>query len=516
MQAPMNKDLFEIIHSIGAGATAEVFKARNTETDNFVALKSFSSFVSQDEESLTRLRDEIQILKSFDHPNVVKMLGEHTIDNQLCLELELVEGQHLRDWMKNSRNPLVEVDLWILVQVARGLGAVHEKGFIHRDLKPENILISEGADVKLSDFGLAKELNRLTMTRLGLLVGSLGYMAPEVTEGEKTDMKSDIFSFGAVAYELISGKPPIKGETPQAVIKNAMEPVEPLSQVCPHVSPRVAQVIDQCLAMKKEDRPESIWAVESEFMGYLNNTGLLPLCRELVKFKPDQVVFKKALTEKKSSLLKKVDDISNQSKPDKKELLSLANELTRLYPEEPKGMELLSLLRKKKIENPKKVSAIGACLLGAVGAASAFFLMSQPVSDKKVIPQTEVAKQAEQVAKPLVKVEKPKPRPQLVATNQKPVTPTKAKPKIKKKSRPKNAVTPVRPRAQMGSIKFLVDDDVSVYVDGVKVSENKLHKFKVKAGDRKVKMVKEGFMPIENTVKVRANKTTTINARGGQ
>ena len=208
IESPMEQGQFEIIQSLGSGATAEVFKARNKETDSFVALKSFLNFVCQDTESLKRLRDEVQILKTFDHPNVVKMYGEHMLDSQLCLELELVEGHHLRDWMSMTRNPLIEVDLWILVQVARGLGAVHERGIIHRDLKPENILISHEGDVKLSDFGLAKELNRLTMTRLGLLVGSLGYMAPEVTEGEKSCIKSDLFSFGAIAYELLSGQPP--------------------------------------------------------------------------------------------------------------------------------------------------------------------------------------------------------------------------------------------------------------------------------------------------------------------
>ncbi|MEM7647254.1 MAG: serine/threonine-protein kinase, partial [Pseudomonadota bacterium] len=274
----MNEAQFEIIASLGTGATAEVFKARNQETDSFVALKRFSSFVSQDQEALQRLRDEVQILKAFNHPNVVKMLGEHSLDAGFCLELELVEGSHLRDWMTKARNPLLEVDLWILVQVARGLGAVHEKGIIHRDLKPENILISHIGEVKLSDFGLAKELNRLTMTRLGLLVGSLGYMAPEITEGEKACPQADLFSFGAVAYELLSGTAPITGETPQAILKKVMEPITPLSQVCPHVPPRIGQLIDQCLKTNKDERPESIWAVESEIMGYLHSTKLLPLC----------------------------------------------------------------------------------------------------------------------------------------------------------------------------------------------------------------------------------------------
>ncbi len=540
----MDQSQFEIIQSLGSGATAEVFKARNRSTDSFVALKSFLNFISQDQDSLKRLREEIQILKTFDHPNVVKMYGEHMLENQLCLELELVEGHHLRDWMNTTRNPLIEVDLWILVQVARGLGAVHERGIIHRDLKPENILISYNGDVKLSDFGLAKELNRLTMTRLGLLVGSLGYMAPEVTEGEKSCIKSDLFSFGAIAYELLSGQPPIYGDTAQAILKKAMEPVPPLATVCPHVHPRVAHIVDQCLKQSKDDRPESIWSVESELMGVLNDSGLLPKCRDLVAASPSQKVFKESLTMKRDNLVRQVEEAEQSKKIDKKLLLSLANEFQRLFPEDPTGIELLALLRNQKSFNWKHpivlaplilvfsalllYSLIDWTLLDVEGAKQPDLQAKESLPPESAISKGSIPEPSEVKASTVPKsqnTKKPEPisktKPATVSDSKPPSqsqTTTKkktnGKPKAQKPAASVKKKSPP-PAPMLGTLTFEVDDDVDIFVDGKKVPRQQLENFKVKPGMHQFKMIKAGFDPIDNEIEVKAGKTTTIRAKGG-
>jgi serine/threonine protein kinase len=494
---PMEKGNFEIIQSLGSGATAEVFKAHNQETDRDVALKTFLSFVSQDPESLKRLRDEIQILKTFDHPNVVKLYGEHMLGNQLCLELELVEGHHLRDWMAVSKNPLIEVDLWLLVQVARGLGAVHEKGIIHRDLKPENILISTQGDVKLSDFGLAKELNRLTMTRLGLLVGSLGYMAPEVTEGEKACLKSDLFSFGAIAYELLSGEAPIKGETAQAMIKKAMEPIEPLSQVCPSVPPRVSSLIDQCLLSEKEQRPESIWQIESELMGVLSASGLLPLCRDLLVLEPSAKLFKESLQIKQRKLTSQAEELKVTRNTDRKELLSVANEFQRLFPEDPTGLELLGLMKENRVLIKKRSLLLLPFLLVGAMASIFFFMPSDSQKSTELLSQSVPNPRVQPVS---LNVEKPRPK--------KIAQPKVVKPKPRRKP-------VVKPKPPMGALSFEVDDDVSIFVNNMLVPKQQLKKYRLKPGVHKVRMVKEGFQPIENEIQVKAGKTTQIRAKGG-
>lgn len=523
----MNQGEFEIITSLGAGATAEVFKARNIKADRYVALKSFLSFVSQDSAALARLRDEIQILKTFDHPNVVKMMGEHMIDNQLCLELELVEGYDLREWMEESRNPLIEADIWILVQVARGLGVVHEKGIIHRDLKPENILISKQGDVKLSDFGLAKELNRLTMTKLGLLVGSLGYMAPEVTEGEKSCIKSDLFSFGAIAYELLSGQAPIHGETAQALIRRAMEPVTPLNQVSPHVPPRVANLVDQCLSLDKNDRPESIWAVESELMGYINGTGLLPDCRDLLKEKPDHKVLKRSLLSKQQYLKAQVEKIKGQKKPDKKHILCLINEFQRLYPEDSGAGELLELLRKQngfRWPHPMVLAPLFLIFISLLLYATVDWKYFRD-GPQDLNPPIE-AKVSENSSSKIQNIEPKKPEPKSVTDKikAKPIakSPVKKTP-IKKNPTPMVKKTPAKiakpavaaKKASMGKLSFSVDDDVEIFVDGKLLSKAQMELYSIPSGSHKVKMVKKGFLPIENEIFVKQGKTTTIRAKGG-
>jgi serine/threonine protein kinase len=522
----MERGQFEIIQSLGSGATAEVFKARNLGTGRFVALKSFLSFISQDPESLDRLRDEIQILKTFNHPNVVKMYGEHMLDSQLCLELELVEGYHLRDWMAQSRNPLLEVELWILVQVARGLGAVHERGIIHRDLKPENILISREGDVKLSDFGLAKELNRLTMTRLGLLVGSLGYMAPEITEGEKSCIKSDLFSFGAIAYELLSGQAPIHGETAQAILKRAMEPVEPLANLCPYVSPRISQVVDQCLMQNREDRPESIWAVESELMGVLNESGLLPMCRELVVTDSNQKNFKEALQIKREKMQGQMQALQAAKTPDKRLLLSLANEFQRLFPEDSSGLELLKLLRSQKTNSWKHpIVFVPALLVLLVLLVTSLFdwqhfateTLPSGVNPSDQRPSSEAVQlvskgtsQSEAVGKSATRSTETKDKKSVEKSIS--AMPTQSPDQLSPpRARPRRVVA----KPQMGTLSFDVDEDVEIFVNNTMIPRDQLKSYQIKAGTHNVRMVKEGFDPISNEIEVRAGQTTKIRARGG-
>jgi len=214
---------FKILESIGVGATSEVFKAKNLTNNKFVALKVFPAFISRDEDAVKRLNREAEILKHLNHQNIVQLYSYTLEQDKFFLELEFVEGGHLKKWIASYNIKLLEPRLWILVQIARGIGNAHEKGILHRDLKPENIIVSNKGVVKVADFGLAKSVSQITMSRVGSIIGSLGYMAPEVIEGEKSDIQADIFSFGAIAYEMLANKAPFEAETPQGVIRNIAE-----------------------------------------------------------------------------------------------------------------------------------------------------------------------------------------------------------------------------------------------------------------------------------------------------
>src|SRR5205814_961378 len=128
---------------------------------------------------------EVAALAALSHQNIVRLYGSHHEGEELALELEFVDGTDLRVWRRGYDLRLHEPILWILCQIARGIGCAHEHGILHRDLKPENVLISRFGDVKLSDFGLARSLDAVTMTKSGLMAGSIGYMAPEMLDGER-------------------------------------------------------------------------------------------------------------------------------------------------------------------------------------------------------------------------------------------------------------------------------------------------------------------------------------------
>jgi serine/threonine protein kinase len=246
---------YRVIRSLGLGATSEVFEAVKTDVLNptapgiSVALKVFSPLVLSDSDAVQRLRGEVEALECLRHANIVALRSTVTRPDFFALELELIIGSDLRQWALGYDSALYEPKMWILAQVARGLGAAHENGVLHRDLKPENVLVGHDGCVKLTDFGLSRSISRLTLTRMGLLVGSLGYMAPECVNGLRATERSDLFSFGVIAYELLAGRAPFEAETPQALIKKITDGLfQPLKQACPSIPDAVADEIDRCLA----------------------------------------------------------------------------------------------------------------------------------------------------------------------------------------------------------------------------------------------------------------------------
>src|SRR6266852_4269963 len=197
---------YEILAPLGAGGMGEVYRARDTKLEREVAVKILPDALAQDPERLARFEREAKVLAALNHPNIAQIYGLE----QRALVMELVEGETLK-------GPLpIETALDYARQIADALEAAHEKGITHRDLKPANIMITPEGTVKVLDFGLA-QLNRdrqgaddstLTMspTRTGMIMGTAAYMSPEQARGQKVDRRADIWAFGAVLYEMLTGK----------------------------------------------------------------------------------------------------------------------------------------------------------------------------------------------------------------------------------------------------------------------------------------------------------------------
>src|SRR5213080_1849292 len=230
---------YEIRSKIGEGGMGEVYRARDTQLGRDVAVKVLPSTYSVDEQRLSRFEQEASAASALNHPNIliVHDIGSH--DGSPYVVSELLEGETLRT--RTSGAPLAQrkaIDY--ALQIAHGLAAAHEKGIVHRDLKPENLFITKDGRVKILDFGLAKlirprsgevDTEAATMhghTDPGVVLGTVGYMSPEQVRGQRVDHRSDIFSFGTVFYEMLSGRRAFHGqsavETLSAILKE--EPAE--------------------------------------------------------------------------------------------------------------------------------------------------------------------------------------------------------------------------------------------------------------------------------------------------
>jgi dipeptidyl aminopeptidase/acylaminoacyl peptidase len=214
---------YEIVAPLGAGGMGEVYRARDTRLGREVAVKVLPSGLAKDPDRLRRFEQEAKTVAALNHPNILGVHDIGTHDGAPFLVSELLEGQTLREKLETGPLPVRRAIEYAL-GIAQGLAAAHEKGIIHRDLKPENIFITRDGRVKVLDFGLAKLMqpgeSHDTVATLaspatlpGMVLGTVGYMSPEQVRGESSDARSDIFSFGAVLYEMLTGKRAFKRET---------------------------------------------------------------------------------------------------------------------------------------------------------------------------------------------------------------------------------------------------------------------------------------------------------------
>ena len=268
---------YKVIEKIGQGGMGEVYRAEDTNLSREVAIKVLPEQFTQDPQRLARFEREAKLLASLNHPNIAAIYGFEHSDNTNFLVLELVEGETLAERVAKGPVP-VEEALEVCRQIAEGVEAAHEKGVIHRDLKPANVKVTPEGKVKILDFGLAKVFEEeipaadisqsptLTeeMTRAGVILGTAAYMSPEQARGKIVDKRSDIFAFGAVLYELLTGKRAFEGETVTDTLAKVLEG-EPDWEALPHSTPwRIQELLRRCLTKDPHDRLRDITTVRIE------------------------------------------------------------------------------------------------------------------------------------------------------------------------------------------------------------------------------------------------------------
>jgi len=208
---------YRIIEKIGSGGMGEVYLAEDTKLDRKVALKFLPLHLCQDPECRARFTREAQATAKLDHPNIVSVFEVGEYNGRPFFSMQHVEGQTLKEVLAGKSLPLDRI-LEIGIQVCDGLQAAHEKGITHRDIKPSNILIDSHGRSRIVDFGLASVMGTDHLTKTGSTLGTIGYMSPEQVRGDKVDHRTDLFSFGVVLYEMITGHAPFKADSEAATL----------------------------------------------------------------------------------------------------------------------------------------------------------------------------------------------------------------------------------------------------------------------------------------------------------
>jgi serine/threonine protein kinase len=271
---------YQLLEKVGSGGMGEVFKAQDSRLNRFVAIKVLRDGASGSPDKRRRFFQEAQAASALNHPNIVTIHDIVSDGDADCIVMEYIAGRTLADVIPNGGMRVPQA-LQYAIQIADALAAAHAAGIVHRDLKPGNVMLTESGRVKVLDFGLAKLMTpepitqhddtakiRPALTTEGTILGTVSYMSPEQARGKDVSPRSDIFSFGAVLYEMLTSRRAFDGDSPISTLSAILlEEAKPIAQVAPDVPAQLQQVVNRCLRKDPDARWQSMKEVESELTG---------------------------------------------------------------------------------------------------------------------------------------------------------------------------------------------------------------------------------------------------------
>lgn len=266
---------YRLVEKLGAGGMGEIYKAEDTRLQRMVAVKALSPRLAADQERRKRFFQEARAASALNHPNIITLYDIVSEDDVQCIIMEYVSGKTLREVIPPEGLEISEA-LQYAIQMASALSAAHGEGIIHRDLKPSNVMITSSGLVKILDFGLAKWIDPnlsgasesaatadQSLTVEGSIIGTVSYMSPEQALGKRVDTRSDIFSFGCVLYEMVTGRRAFEGSSGISTLSSILrDDVEPIAEIAPHVPEDFEDVILRCLAKDRGERWQSMKEIE--------------------------------------------------------------------------------------------------------------------------------------------------------------------------------------------------------------------------------------------------------------
>ncbi|MDO8597596.1 MAG: serine/threonine-protein kinase [Sulfuricaulis sp.] len=245
---------YEVLESLGEGGMGLVYRVRDRETTEILALKLLRPEIARDPAMMVRFKDEIRLARRITHKNVSRIYDFNRVDDLVYITMEYVDGESLRAYLKRAGKLSPERVIDLARQIAAGLGEAHAQGVVHRDLKPENVILARDGLVKLMDFGIARALGGNTTTAQ-TVIGTPGYMAPEQSQGKSVDQRTDLYALGLILYECLTGRRAFAGATPvEVALKQIKERPVPPRQLLSSMSPHLEAIVMRCLEKEPSRR----------------------------------------------------------------------------------------------------------------------------------------------------------------------------------------------------------------------------------------------------------------------
>ena len=372
---------YEIIRKIGDGGMAFVYEAKDRLLNRIVAVKVLRPEFVDDEEFLAKFKREAEAVANISHPNIVNVYDVGCDGKVNYIVMEYVDGQNLKEIIKNEGTLDEYTALDITKQIAKALGAAHKKGVIHRDIKPHNILISsEGRNVKVADFGIAKAATNSTMTNIGSIIGSVHYFSPEQAKGKPVKNNADLYSLGIVLYEMLLGKVPFKGDSPISIaLQHINEDIEFSSEEKTKIPQSIRTLIKKLTEKSPEDRYQSSEEV-IEDIEYIEQNIDLDFIKQYDDFATRRIPPVEIVDNKTLSGREKID------KKEKKEKTEKTEDIKPSFKNEDYGYDR----KPKKNRSGFKGVLIGlivVLVLGGVGVlTNGFGLLNNKDSNAIIVP----------------------------------------------------------------------------------------------------------------------------------
>ena len=493
---------YSIIGKCGSGALSDVFEAVDCNGDK-VAIKSLKVFFKEESFIKERLTKEALILKELRDEKIVKYKDFFFNESGApSLVVEFVDGKDLSFYIKNLGSQKIPfIGSQLISEVLLGLEEVHRFGFIHRDLKPENIMLTKDGRIKITDFGLARNLESHDLTLSGTILGSPIFMSPEQCRGDEVDQRSDIFSIGVLLYYFATMLYPFKGESYPMIAKaiTQTEPIAPM-QANPYVDKLLNKIILKALAKNPNERYQKVYEMRNDLMFFLDEFKISHHSKVFKEFISNN------LSEEQAYQQKLVDKYTILYQLSKKENKSQShfylNQLIKIDPSSEAVQKLSQQGIKSSKSNYSGMMKAAVCLFFCLIGLYWWKQSTNVELLRSNIVRNEMASSGFVLKTSIPVATKTPIIPAIKSVTQKP---------LPKKIEPETIVElpKIKPKESITGIQFILPSDTRAYVDDVEVDSKEI--YKVNPGKHRLKMIRNNFTPIESEVDVLSDKITKIN-----